>query len=110
MVNSFKQGQIVVMNFDPKDGHEQGGKRPAVVVSNDIKNQYDNMTMVCPITSHDKKHPFHIKLDDRTNTQGVILCNHVRSLDLKARGAYVVEDLPSDILEEVITLIKQFIE
>lgn len=109
-MNRFKQGQIVIVNLDPIAGHEQGGKRPAVVISNNIKNQYDNMIMVCPITSHDKKHPFHIRLDSRTRTQGVILCNHIRSLDLNARGAYVVDDLPPDILEEVITMIKQFIE
>ena len=76
-----KQGDIVVMNFNPQAGHEQGGRRPALVISNASFHRYTHMAIVCPITSKTKDYPMHVPLDERTRTQGEILCEHVKSLD-----------------------------
>lgn len=101
-----KQGQIIKINFNPQAGHEQRGCRPALVVSNDFFNQKTNMTIVCPITNTNNRFPLHVPLDERTVTTGVVLCEHVRSLDVQARGYTVVEEIPLDLLEKVLEVIQ----
>ena len=107
MVN-FNQGDIIIMNFNPQQGHEQSGRRPAVILSNDILNHHSSMALVCPITNTNKKHPFHIELDDRTKTTGVILCDQAKMLDIKARDAEFKEKCPEDIWNEAVELVKSF--
>ena len=104
------QGDIVFMDFTPQAGHEQAGKRPALVISNDSYNKYTNMAIVCPITNTDNAFPLHVALDDRTTTTGVILCEHVKALDLNARNAIFKESLPADLLQEVLERIILSIE
>jgi len=103
-----KQGDIVKITFDPTEGHEQSGYRPAMVVSNDLFNKMCKLTMVCPITHTGKNHPFHVRLDERTQTNGVVLCDQIRVWDLEARGAKVIESAPEDIVYEVTDIIKGF--
>ena len=98
----MKQGDIIKINFDPKSGHEQAGTRPAVVISNDYFNERAKMAIVCPVTNSSKGFPLHVKLDDRTKTTGVILCEHVRSLDVDNREYSFIEKMPEDILDTVI--------
>ncbi|MCD5414704.1 MAG: type II toxin-antitoxin system PemK/MazF family toxin [Clostridiales bacterium] len=105
-----KHGDIVFLEFDPQAGHEQKSKRPALIVSNNTYNQFTNMSIVCPIMSNVKKFPLHVKLDERTKTMGVIMCEQVKALDVKARKAEFYEKLPNDILEEVLEIILSFIE
>ena len=105
-----KQGQIIRINFNPQSGHEQRGTRPALVVSNDFFNEKNNMTIVCPITNTNNKFPLHVPLDERTKTTGVVLCEHIRSLDIKARGYSVVEEIPLDLLEKVLDVIQAQME
>lgn len=100
-----KQGDIIKVNFNPQKGHEQAGYRPAIVVSNDYFNAHCAMTLVCPITNTNNHYPLHIPLDARVATTGVILCEHIKSLDLSSRPYTVVEQLPRDILERVIQVI-----
>ena len=105
-----KQGDIIKLNFTPQSGHEQAGYRPAVVVSNNFFNKATNLVIACPITNATKDYPLRIKLDDRTNTTGYILCDHVKSLDINSRGYTFVEKLPEDILAEVLSVIISEIE
>jgi mRNA interferase MazF len=105
-----KQGQIIWLDFDPQIGHEQKGRRPALVVSNGSFNKFSNLAIVCPITNTDKNHPFHIKLDQRTKTTGVVLCDQTRTLDIKARNYSHIEELPEDLLFDVIDIISGFVE
>lgn len=109
-VYSPTQGDIVMMNFSPQAGHEQGGRRPALVISNKSFHRYTRMAIVCPITTKIKDYPMHVRLDERTKTTGEILCEHVKSLDLQARGAVYVESLPDDLLQEALTRVKLSIE
>lgn len=110
MVSIFEQGDIVYLDFDPQSGHEQKGRRPALVVSNNLFNRVSNLTMVCPITHTDRGHPFHLRLDDRTKTDGVILCDQARMLDLNSRRVSFEEKAPADIVAEAVDLIHGFIE
>jgi mRNA interferase MazF len=105
-----KQGQIIWLDFCPQIGHEQKGRRPALVVSNESFNKFSNLAIVCPITNTDKNHPFHIKLDQRTKTTGVVLCDQTKTLDISARNYSYIEELPEDILFDVIDVIGGFIE
>ena len=106
----FDQGDIIFMNFSPQSGHEQMGRRPALVVSNNLFNRVSNMTMVCPITNTDRSSPFHVRLDNRTSTTGVVMCDQVKMLDINNRNGSFVETAPSDIIAEVVDIIISIIE
>ena len=105
-----KQGDIIKINFDPRLGHEQAGYRPALVVSNDAFNSRTHFAIVCPITNTNNNFPLHVLLDERTKTNGVILCEHVRSLDLGSRAHTIVEQLPKDLLRTVVDIISAEVE
>ena len=109
-MTAFSQGDIVTMNFTPQAGHEQAGRRPALVVSNQSFHRHTHLVIVCPITSKIKDYPMHVRLDGRTRTEGEVLCEHVKSLDPQARAAAFVERVPDDILEEVLERIHMAIE
>lgn len=78
-----KQGDIIKVNLNPKAGHEQAGYRPAVVISNNTFNKMARLAILCPITNTKNNFPLHIPLDERTKTTGVILCEHIRAVDLE---------------------------
>ena len=101
----MKQGDIIKISLDPTLGHEQAGYRPALVVSNNDFYKYAKMIIVCPITNTDNKFPLHVQLDGRTKTTGVVLCEHIRTLDINAREYRVVEKAPKDILNRVLDII-----
>ena len=105
-----KQGTIIKINFNPQLGHEQAGYRLAVVISNEKKKKKTKLSIVCPIINTDKHFPLHIPLDERTKTTGVILCEHIKSLDLNSRTFQEVEELPRDLLEKVINVVFAEIE
>ena len=105
-----EQGDIIIINFDPRFGHEQAGKRPALVVSNDTFNRKCHLSLVCPITNAINGFPLHVNLDIRTKTSGSVLCEHIRSLDIESRGYRVVEKMPEDLLRRVIDIINAEIE
>lgn len=97
-----KQGDIIKINFNPQSGHEQAGTRPAVVISNNFFNEKAKLAIVCPISNTNKNFPLHVKLDERTVTSGVVLCDHVKSLDVNNRTYKLVETVPKDILENIV--------
>ena len=105
---TYKQGDIIIMDFNPQKGHEQNGRRPALVLSNDILNNHSSVALVCPITNTNKKHPFHIELDQRTRTKGVILCDQAKMLDVGAGNAQFKEECPEDLWNEAKELIISF--
>ena len=105
-----KQGTIIKINFNPQSGHEQAGYRPAVVISNNVFNEKAKLSIVCPITNTNNYFPLHISLDNRTKTTGVILCEHIRALDLNSMKYEEVEKLPDDILRQVIDTVYAEIE
>jgi mRNA interferase MazF len=105
-----KQGDIIKVSFDPNSGHEQAGYRPALVVSNNVFMKRTKLAIVCPITNTDNSFPLHVPLDTRNSTTGVILCEHVRTLDLQSRKSRFVEKVPDDILKLVTDIISAEIE
>jgi mRNA interferase MazF len=110
VIETYNQGDIIYMDFDPQAGHEQKGRRPAIVVTNQVFNKISNLRMVCPITTTDRNHPLHVKLPENLKTTGFIMCDQARMLDLKARNAAYEENVPSDVINKVVDLIISFVE
>lgn len=107
--NQFQQGDIISVEFSPTVGHEQKGRRPGLIVSNDTYNQINGLYLVCPISSNMKNFPTHVELKGTEKIHGKIYCEHVRALDLHARNAKKIEDCPTNILEEAKEIIKLFL-
>lgn len=112
MVDQYQpeQGDIITLDFNPQAGHEQKGKRPAFVASNRDFHYLTNLAIVCPITTTLKGFPLHVMLDEQTKTSGVVMCEQVKSLDLKARNAVFVEKAPRRITDEVFDILFGCIE
>jgi len=111
MAYTAEQGDIIWITLDPQAGHEQKGRRPAVVVSNNTFNTFARTAAVlCPITNTDRNSPIQVKLDSRTAITGVIMCDQCKILDIRVRDAELIEKLPADILSEVVDIIRGFIE
>lgn len=98
------------MDFAPQAGHEQSGRRPALVISNELLNTNTNMTMVIPITSTIRRHPLHVELNNKTKTQGMIICEHAKALDLSARNAKFLERASEDIIDDVLNVLFGYLE
>ncbi|RYM04768.1 type II toxin-antitoxin system PemK/MazF family toxin [Sporolactobacillus sp. THM7-7] len=101
MTYTPKKGDIVVIDLNPQSGHEQMGRRPALVVSNNVLNTRSNVIFFAPITHTIRAFPTHVSLNNQTNTTGSILCEQTKALDYKARHARFVEKAPVSIIEEV---------
>lgn len=97
-----ERGDVVWISFNPQAGHEQAGRRPAVVLSPRIYNQKVGLAIFCPITNQIKGYPFEVILPDEVDITGVILSDQVKSLDWRVRKAEFIEALPETIISEVL--------
>lgn len=96
-----QKGDIVIIDLNPQSGHEQMGRRPALVVSNNVLNMHSNVIFFAPITHTLRTFPTHVALNDQTHTSGFILCEQTKALDYKVRHARYVETAPKEIVDEV---------
>lgn len=96
-----KRGEVVWLTFTPQAGHEQAGRRPAVVLSPEAYNRKVGLALVCPITSHIKGYPFEVLLPSDLPVTGVALADQVKSLDWKARQATFCATLPGAVIHEI---------
>ena len=81
------RGDIVWVDFDPQAGHEQAGRRPALIVSPQSYNQKVGLVLLCPITNQRKGYPFEVPLPKGLKVAGVVLADQVKSIDWHARRA-----------------------
>jgi mRNA interferase MazF len=96
-----ERGDLVWIDFDPQRGHEQAGRRPAVVLSPGIYNGRVGLALFCPVTSRVKNYPFEVRVPSANPVSGVILTDQVKSLDWRARRAEFLGTLDSEVLAEV---------
>ena len=89
-----KRGDAVWLNFNPQAGHEQAGRRPAVVLSPEAYNAKTGLALFCPITNQVKGYPFEVTLPAGLKVSGVILSDQVKSLDWRARNVALICPLP----------------
>ncbi len=94
-------GDLVWRTFDPQAGHEQRGRRPALILSPRIYNQKARLAIACPITSQAKGYPFEVPLPAGGKISGVVLADHVKNLDWQARRVVFEAKAPADILTDV---------
>lgn len=80
-------GDLIWLDFDPQVGHEQSGRRPALVLTPSSYNQAASLAIVCPITRQVKGYPFEVALSQGTAFEGAILADHVKSIDWQKRHA-----------------------
>jgi mRNA interferase MazF len=95
-------GDLIRLTFDPQAGHEQAGRRPALVLSPKPYNQKAGLALVCPVTSQIKGYPFEVPVPAGCGVKGVILADHVKSVDWKARRAERIGRVPPLTLNEVL--------
>jgi len=95
-------GDLIWLTFDPQAGHEQAGRRPGLVLSPKVYNQKSGLALVCPVTNQTKGYPFEVPIPAGCGVKGVILADHVKSLDWKARRAEKAGRIPLAILNEVL--------
>ena len=100
-----RQGDLVALDFDPQSGHEQRGRRPALVVSKDAFNKATGMAMCCPITNTNRRVPFHVPIAGRTTLTGFVMCEQVKSLDFRSRAMRLIERAPKEVLEDVLAIL-----
>jgi mRNA interferase MazF len=100
-----KRGDFIIANFDPQSGHEQKGRRPALVVSKDLFNRITGMAIVCPITNTDKRHPLHVAVPSNSSLTGFVMVEQVKALDYGSRGAHFVERAPVELINEVLAVL-----
>lgn len=103
------RGQIIWLNFNPQQGHEQAGRRPALVISPFVYNQKTRLALVCPITNHIKGYPFEVEVPPDLPITGVILSDHLKNLDWHARNAEYICTIPQGVLNLVIAKIEALI-
>jgi mRNA interferase MazF len=105
-----ERGDIVWLEFDPQAGHEQAGKRPALVVSPSAYNGRVGLALLCPITSQRKGYPFEVALPAGLKIQGVVLADQIKSLDWRFRRAERVDGVPRVVLDEAVAKIRALLE
>ena len=97
-----ERGDAVWVSFDPQSGHEQAGRRPALVLSPSAYNRRVGLAVFCPITSQIKGYPFEVVIPGGLGVTGVVLSDQVKSLDWQARNAELICSLPEEIVSQVL--------
>ncbi|OXM82635.1 type II toxin-antitoxin system PemK/MazF family toxin [Paenibacillus rigui] len=90
------RGDLVWLEFDPQAGHEQAGRRPAIVLSEADFNDVTGFAVVCPITNQVKDYAFEVPLPDGLPFTGVVLTDQLKSLDVRTRKIKIVGNVPVD--------------
>jgi mRNA interferase MazF len=101
-----RKGDFVAVTFDPQSGHEQKGRRPALVISNDLFNKHTGLAMVCPITNTDRNFPFHVPITrEEPDLTGFVMTEQVKSIDFRARKAKRIGKASQGLLEDVLSIL-----
>jgi mRNA interferase MazF len=100
-----EKGDFITLSFDPQSGHEQKGRRPALVISNFLFNKATGLAIVCPITNTNRRVPFHLPVPSSSSLTGFVMVEQVKSVDFNTRKAKFVEKAPSQLIEDVLAIV-----
>lgn len=100
------RGDLIWLDFNPQTGHEQKGRRPALVISPAIYNTKAGLALVCPVTSQKKGYPFEVSLGNNKKIKGVVLADQIKSIDWQGRGAELISRGNGVVLDKVRELLK----
>jgi mRNA interferase MazF len=97
-----ERGEVIWITLDPRAGHEQAGRRPALVLSPAAYNGRVGLALLCPITSQAKGYPFEVALTEGLVIAGVVLADQVKSLDWGTRKAARIGTVPEEVVTQVL--------
>lgn len=106
---SAERGDLVWINFNPQTGHEQAGRRPAIVLSPAAFNEATGFVSVCPITHTVRGWGFEVLLPEGSYFDGVILTDQIKNLDWKARQIDIVGKASDEVVRECLDKIRTFL-
>ncbi|MCK4865015.1 MAG: type II toxin-antitoxin system PemK/MazF family toxin [Gammaproteobacteria bacterium] len=98
-----KRGDIVWVHFDPSAGHEQAGKRPAIVLTEYVFNEQIKLALVAPITNTVREHGFEVELI-KQKTTGAVLCQQIKIIDFYERELEFIEKAKKNIIDKVLKI------
>ena len=96
------RGDLIWVSLNPQAGHEQAGRRPALVLSPVEYNSRVGLALMCPVTSRAKGYPFEVALPSDLDVTGVILSDQIKSLDWRTRRAEIACRAPKSVIDEVL--------
>ena len=102
-------GDFVWLEFDPQAGHEQAGRRPALVLTPKKYNLLTGLCIVCPVTSRIRGFPFEVLLEPEHYPTGAVLSDHVKSVDWMARKAELISKTSPQVLRELRAKLKSLL-
>jgi mRNA interferase MazF len=100
-----EKGDFITVSFDPQAGHEQKGRRPALVISNTLFNDRTGLALVCPVTGTRRDFPFHVAITDNPDVSGFVMVEQVKSIDFRARRVKRIGKATEAVLEEVLAIL-----
>jgi mRNA interferase MazF len=103
------RGDLVWIAFDPQAGHEQAGRRPALVISPREYNSKVGLAVLCPVTTAVRGYPFEVALPAGLAVGGVVLSDQLKSLDWRARKAKFISTLPQTVTAEVLARVRTLV-
>lgn len=104
-----EKGDLVMLTFNPQSGHEQKGRRLALVVSNHTFNKHTGLAIVCPITNTNRRSPFHVPVPEQSSLTGYVMVEQVKSIDYRSRHIKFVEKATRDVMIDVLGILDAFI-
>lgn len=105
-----ERGHLVWLTFTPQAGHEQAGRRPALVLTPSSYNRKVGLAIFCPVTHQIKGYPFEVVVPSEMVVEGAILTDQVKSLDWRARKSEYAGHLPAETLAEVVGKLRALID
>jgi mRNA interferase MazF len=99
------KGDLIAVSFDPQSGHEQKGRRPALVISNLLFNKHTGLAIVCPITNTDRGIPFHLPIPSVSSLTGFVMVDQIKSIDYRARKAKFIEKARTSLTDDVLAVL-----
>lgn len=100
-----RKGDFITVAFDPQSGHEQRGRRPALVISNTLFNEHTGLAIVCPLTNTKRDFPFHVAVVNNLAVSGFVMVEQVKSVDFRSREAKRIGRASDSLLEEVLSIL-----
>ncbi len=100
-----RKGDFIAIDLDPQSGHEQRGRRPALVISNDLFNKHTGLCIACPLTNTRRDYPFHVPIPAGQDVTGFIMVEQVKSIDFRSRRARYIGRVPTGTLEETLSIL-----
>ncbi|HKA21579.1 MAG TPA: type II toxin-antitoxin system PemK/MazF family toxin [Blastocatellia bacterium] len=100
-----QKGDYVALSFDPQSGHEQKGRRPALVISNYLFNKHTGLAIVCPITNTNRNIPFHLPVPSSASLTGFVMVDQVKSIDYSARKTKFIGKADYELVEDVLEVL-----